>query len=498
MDKLSMLKQISFGARVAEEETNELVSYFVETDQWTRINKGDIDIVRGDKGAGKSAIYSLLISRTDSLFDRNVLLVPAEKPRGATVFKDLEADPPTSEQEFVGLWKLYIVTLIAQKIREYDIGKAQAKTLMYTLEDAGLLQKEVDLSSILRTAQSYVRRIFRVEGVEGGVMLDPLTGMPSGLTGKITFHEPNADLRAQGFLSVNSLLRTANAILEENGYNVWLLLDRLDVAFAENTDLETNALRALFRVYLDTLEFANITLKIFLRSDIWQRITLQGFREASHITRYIVLEWNGPALLNLVVRRVLSNEIVLREFGFDKDIVLRDFENQKQVFERLFPSQVDQGTRKPSTFDWMVSRCADATGKTAPRELIHLLGALREKEIARLERGEETAPQDHLFDRSVFKEALPTVSEARLIQNLYAEYPEHRPYLVALTGEKTEQTVDSLAQIWNVDRAKAHDIATRLAEIGFFQVRGSRDEPTFWVPFIYRDALKLSQGLADE
>ena len=35
---------------------------FVETDQWSRIVKGEIDIVRGDKGAGKSAIYSLLIS----------------------------------------------------------------------------------------------------------------------------------------------------------------------------------------------------------------------------------------------------------------------------------------------------------------------------------------------------------------------------------------------------------------------------------------------------
>jgi hypothetical protein len=34
MDRLQLLKSISFGARVAEEETNELESYFVETDQW--------------------------------------------------------------------------------------------------------------------------------------------------------------------------------------------------------------------------------------------------------------------------------------------------------------------------------------------------------------------------------------------------------------------------------------------------------------------------------
>ena len=63
MDKLELLKSISFGARVAEEEITELAKYFVETDQWSRMINGEIDIVRGDKGAGKSAIYSLLITR---------------------------------------------------------------------------------------------------------------------------------------------------------------------------------------------------------------------------------------------------------------------------------------------------------------------------------------------------------------------------------------------------------------------------------------------------
>ncbi len=59
MSRLELLKQLDFGAQVAEEELNELASYFVETNQWSRMEKGEIDIVRGEKGAGKSAIYSL-------------------------------------------------------------------------------------------------------------------------------------------------------------------------------------------------------------------------------------------------------------------------------------------------------------------------------------------------------------------------------------------------------------------------------------------------------
>src|SRR5215207_10106706 len=109
VDKLALLKSISFGARVAEDDTAELAKYFVETDQWSRIVKGEIDIVRGDKGAGKSAIYSLLIAREGEFFDRSTLLVPGEKPRGTPAFKEIVASPPTAEIEFVGLWKLYIM-----------------------------------------------------------------------------------------------------------------------------------------------------------------------------------------------------------------------------------------------------------------------------------------------------------------------------------------------------------------------------------------------------
>ena len=66
------------------------------------------------------------------------------------------------------------------------------------------------------------------------------------------------------------------------------------------------------------------------------------------------------------------------------------------------------------------------------------------------------------------------------------------------SGEKTEQTLDSLCAIWEMSRNEASEEAQKLIEIGFFQPRGSRDQPTFWVPFLYRDGLKISQGLADE
>ncbi|MGH6845450.1 MAG: P-loop ATPase, Sll1717 family, partial [Methylocella sp.] len=494
MDKLRLVKSISFGERVAEDEINELAKYFVETDQWSRMVKGEIDIVSGAKGAGKSAIYSLLITQESEFFDRNTLLVPGEKPRGAPVFKDIIANPPTAELEFVGLWKLYILALVGRKMRDWDIKGAAAEKVYSTLTSARLLDREYDLSSLLQAAQDLARRLFKSESVEGGLTIDPATGLPNGITGKITLREPAAALRDLGFLTADRLIAYANTALEDAGMQIWLLLDRLDVAFAETHELERNALRALFRVYRDLAEHDAIKLKIFLRSDIWSRINEGGFREASHITKFVVLDWSQASLLNLVIRRLISNPALEQALSIDRERILSDFNAQRDLFYRVFPPQVDQGSKKPPTLDWMISRCADGARKTAPRELIHLLTSLREKEISRLERGEPQAPGEQLFDRSVFKEALSIVSETRYHQNLIAEYPNLKDILTKLNGEKTEQTADSLAELWEMNRDQAEAQAFKLVEIGFFELRGPKDAQTFWVPFLFRDALSMSQG----
>jgi hypothetical protein len=493
MDRLSLLKEISFGAQVAEEETADLANYFVETDQWLRIFKGDIDVVRGDKGSGKSAIYSLLSAKDDELLAKNILLISAEKPRGTPVFKELITDPPASEKEFEGLWKLYIVSLIAQRMKDFDIKGTAATKLYEYLTDEGLLNLNNDLARLLRIVKEYAKR-WLAPSIETELKFDPHTGMPTGIAGKITPSEPSADLRSHGYTSVDHLLKLANDALGTVNYQIWVLLDRLDVAFAETHDLERNALRALFRVYLDLSGFKQIKLKIFLRSDIWNRIVEGGFREASHITRVAVLEWTSPALLNLVIKRLLKNQSLVDEFKLDRQAVLGNFSAQNDLFYGFFPTQVEQGRNKPKTFDWMVSRCADATAKTEPRELIHLLIMIRDQEIARLERGEALPSGDQLFDRSVFKVALPAVSEARLVQNLYAEYPDLKPLLAKLNGQKTEQTAESLAAIWSLNGDQTVKVADQLCDIGFFERRQVGNRDTYWVPFLFRDALHMSQG----
>jgi hypothetical protein len=492
---LSVLRQVHFGQRVAEEEGEQLSSYFVETDHWRRLFSDDVDIVYGPKGSGKSALYSLLLARHAELFDRRVLLAPAESPRGAPAFGSLVSDPPASEQEFTALWKLYFACLISATLDQHGI--AAPPGLKARLEESGLRPRERSLQSLLAGAYDYVKRVLRPSAIEGGVRLDPSTGLPSGLIGKICFSEPTPGQTQIGVVSVGELLEIGSRALTDAGFNAWILLDRLDVAFSDSPQLEQNALRALFHVYLDMRSLSSIRLKVFLRTDIWRRITESGFREASHVTRHLTIEWNQGSLLNLVARRAVQNPDLLVQFDTTEDQVLASVASQTAFFYRMFPDQVEAGPRKAKTFDWMLGRTLDGTRQSAPRELVHLLNSLRDVQVRRLEIGDPEPDGGRLFARSAFKEALPEVSRARLEQTLYAEFPDSRKPIESLRGGKTQYSGRSLAKIWKCPEDQAIGTASRLFEIGFFEQRGQRDAPQFWVPFLYRDALDLVQGAAE-
>jgi hypothetical protein len=289
LDKRDILSGLSFGRRVAEEEVAELGSYFVTTDQWNKVLSGEVDVIFGAKGAGKSAIYSTLLSRDGQLFDKGITLVSAENPKGTPAFKDLVSDPPTSEVEFVGLWKLYILSLIGTVLIDFDIKGPDSDAVRVALNAEGLLPaKHVPLRGRVALILSFVRRILP-KSLEGEVKLDPLTGAPIGFSTKISLGEPSVEQKAGGTRSVDELLQLANRALMEERLVVWLLFDRLDVAFAESRELEANGLRALFKCYLDLAASDSIRLKIFLRSDVWEAVAADGFREASHITRQMTI-----------------------------------------------------------------------------------------------------------------------------------------------------------------------------------------------------------------
>lgn len=496
VSKTEVLKNLEIGERVAEEEADHLERYFVETDQWHQMVSGNIDVIYGPKGSGKSALYTLLNKKDGELFDQGVLLASAENVRGATVFRTIVADPPPSELSFVYLWKIYSLSIIAKALREYEINNEDAKALIIALETVGLLPAADSLAVLFRAVTTYFKGWLNrdTKAVEYALTIDPVSGAPT-ITRKTEFSDKSEEQNL-GDIPVEELFEIANHALTSEDLSIWLLFDRLDVAFAESLELERNALRALFRVYNDLKAYDKVRLKIFVRDDIWHRITAGGFTEASHITKSVHIKWSEESLLNLVMLRLLNNQVIVEYAHIDPYEVKEDYGKQLELFYRLVPRQIDTG-KNPDTFNWVLSRTTDSLGDSVPREVIHLLEITKEIQIKKLERGGEEPAEDLLFERSSFKDALPTVSKVRFEQTLLAEYPDMRDYLTKLNGEKAEQSLETLQKLWGTESEETREIARGLAEIGFFEIRGSKDTPSYWIPFLYRSALNIVQGKAE-
>jgi hypothetical protein len=488
MQKIDILKKTDFGKQVAEDEAKHLRDYFVETTQWKSLLSGDVDIVYGAKGAGKSALYSLLLTHEEELQKKGISVVAAENPRGATVFRELVTDPPAGEEEFRGLWKLYFLCLIGTRLRTIGNLGAAALQVVRKLEEAKLLPPDGTLGGMLRSVLDYVRRAAHADSIGVGIELDQTSGMAKGIMGRITLREPSSHLKEAGLMSVDDLLKQADTALVAADRKIWVLLDRLDVAFAESDALECSALRALFRVYLDLIALNAIGLKIFLRSDIWDRITYKaghGFREASHISRHTTISWSNQSLLNLIIRRLLHSEAICTEYKADPDVVLADTGKQNKLFNQIFPRE--------RNLDWMLSRLRDGSRKTAPREIVHFLHCVREIQIKKLELGGQDPPAETLFGDVSMSQALPEVSRVRFTQTLCAEYPRWRSSLLRLKGERAHLSLPTLAKIWQTTPQEAADIAENLVEIGFFQKQGTRDNPNYWIPYLYQYALEIKE-----
>jgi hypothetical protein len=497
-ERHQLLSHVKLGHSVAEEEAESIKGYFVKTDQWKRLDAGEIDVVLGAKGSGKSALYTLLSQSESTFFDRNILIYLAENPQGSPVFEALVGGPTLSERSFSYLWKLYFLTLIGNLLRDYGIASQDATELVKALEEAKLLpkQKKAGLQAIFESVRGWLSSFLteKLSALEFEVTINPDNGMPLAKIKSAWESESEPEKLAR--LPIEQLLGVANSALESADLNAWILLDRLDVAFHESGELERVALRSLFRTYLDLKAYKRLCLKLFVRHDVWHRLTQGGFTELSHITKTSDIAWGTEGLVNLIVQRLLKNEFLIKTLDINSNEVLSSYQEQEKLLLRILPDDLERRL-KGRAIDWMVRRLADGSGHTAPRELIQLWSYARERQMRRIERGEAKLDGDKLFESNVFEAALSDVSTTRFTKTLLAEYKFLEIYVKAFEGQKTEYSVSGLCRLWNVDPSEAARLATHLVEVGFFEKpQGRTDGFDFIVAWIYRPTLNLVNGKA--
>src|SRR5664279_4881675 len=165
MNRFDVLAVSSFGHRVAEEETHDLLSYFVKTDQWKRVYEGDVDVVYGVKGSGKTAIYSLLLLKTAELKGRNIEVIPAENASSDPIFSAIDSSP--TEEKLRSLWKLYFARLITEHLRALGVQNSEFSQAERVLQRGRWIPYRGGTTRFFVSVVDWLKRWITPESIEG-------------------------------------------------------------------------------------------------------------------------------------------------------------------------------------------------------------------------------------------------------------------------------------------------------------------------------------------
>ncbi len=493
-------ERINFGNRVAEDEENQFPDYFLPTRYWKNLINGKVDVVLGPKGSGKSALYLNLLSKEEELKNKNILLFKAENPRGDTIFSLFNQITATStyespkveyliEQDIIAFWKLYFLTIIVTGLNKEQQEECELKKVIEIFEECGLIPTEKNLKNIFRHVIHYLKQVVTLQFFQPEVELDPLSGTIKSIKGKISFEELSPKKIEEGHLTLDDLFDLVNKGLEKSKNQIWVAIDRLDVAFQEDLTLEKRALKSLFIVYNSLKRYTNINLKIFLRDDIWEKITVDGLREASHITKKETIEWSKNNTFFLILKRILKSTEICDLYNCNAQGVLVNIENQRALFNQIFPINMElpNGEVKP-TFDWMLEMLRDGNNLFTPREIIHLLNEINSTQEEMLRVG-NSVEGNKLYSKEALKNSIKEVSKVKFEQTLLAE----NPHLVDLINSNFRYATSKINLDWVKETFElpndnqAHGFCETFQKVGFLK-RLNVDE--YWIPYLYQEALK--------
>ncbi|GHI47571.1 P-loop ATPase, Sll1717 family [Streptomyces albidoflavus] len=345
------LKDLKFGDYVAENESDTLDEYFVETAEYEAVLNESSVVFVGRKGIGKSAnmIRASQVLRDDK---RNLVCVvrPTDYDLDGLVIV-LQSLGGDGDQSFLveSFWRFLLyseISLAAVAAADRTPAGISNGTPMARLRDY-LIQNEiaeefsVRLERVIKSVRGEFREASRTHSIE-----KQRERIAHSLHGNL----------------VGNLRRLLGDALRDR-HRVALLVDNLDSAWTKSAQLKSQAVLLVgllgtvsriadeFQRENNRLRSVNVTISVFLRSDIYDEVIKEA-REPDKINTKRI-DWSQPELLKRVMdERYLS----VRPKGTSPD----------ELWERYFCPQVDGEPTLDYIFSTILHR---------PRDLVYFCKA---------------------------------------------------------------------------------------------------------------------------
>lgn len=503
----AVLQNLDLGSSVAESDSLLEIAR-VETSAFNDILRDRVDLIPGTKGSGKSALFRIFVHFLSDylLKNRKVVVAHGIESPGDQVFHAFSDQfKKLNEQEFVNFWCIYLVSLAHEQFLKGDrythllTGlSVEVDSFRRACQSAKIpeIKAKKSLTEILEwglhvLANWRPKVTYRSPDGSGDVELD-LFGKPLARPAKAESNNQNNSLPKY----VNNIKESLEKILERARLSLWLMIDRLDEIFPRRSELEKTALRGLLRA-MRFFSSDAIRVKVFLRDDMLDQVVRseKGFTGLTHITdrQADTLRWKEDQILSMVVKRIFANEEMANYLDVNTQRLGASEAYRYDSFYKVFPPTVHKGPKQSATLRWIYNRCSDGRGVVTPRDVLDLLMRAKQRQHDECVANSD-AISNWIIGSVALQYGLQELSKRKRLTYLQAEFPHLWRHIEKFVGGKTEYDETSIRKTLGVKDWKA--IADDLVSIGLFSRTMRGDSYIYWVPFLYRQGLELTQGKA--
>ena len=371
--------RVHFG-KVEAESDPLLEKDFVNQEKIQEFILEDYSILLGPRGAGKSAIYRIILNIDNYKNKENYgryknhlngfLLFELSRTLVLEEYNFLtESSSAETPDQYMMFWLTYVSLEISKIL--YVRGSFYTNDEKKQFEDLlrPLLVNFDDPGIIDKTVFEMFKSTFGIPSFEY-------------MGAKLKFGENNET--KSGSVSISALLKFVHDILKREKIKAAAFVDRVDMHFKFNVNKQRDLVRGLFLAHSElSTQYPLLKLVIFLRTDIYEYLDL---KEADKVEPELLeLEWKTESIYYFMVQRLLFNKEFSKYFEFEgsgpfspaqQNEALKFFFPKNLSHKELVKGRLKRSKNKQSFKKWFKSHFSDATGHINPRMVVRFLISL--------------------------------------------------------------------------------------------------------------------------
>lgn len=297
----TFLERLNLGASAAENEFQDLGFYYIETDEYRRAYSGELRVVTGRKGAGKTALFAQVRNKLRQDRGRVVLDL---KPEGFQLLKFREQvldylEDGTKEHTITAFWEYLLLLEICHKILQKDKDFHMRNNRLY--EPYRLLAKSYQEDEYVSEGDFSERMLKLTKRIaddfaSAQTSRNELKHLKSGEITELIYKHDLSALRKQVIQYL------------EYKKGLWLLFDNLDKGWPAHgvTPEDVLTLRCLIDAMAKIereLRKRNIDCHgiVFIRNDVYE-LLVANTPDRGKVAS-VTLDWTDPELMRELLRR---------------------------------------------------------------------------------------------------------------------------------------------------------------------------------------------------